>query len=168
MFGHILNSAASSNCLSLCGCAWKHWLFQVTATGSKSRSSGMKFPSGGRWMVCISVQCMAQLMPSGICFCYGEFSLQVHRPVENADSQVRGCRTPRAPLLWKGLQDATFLCTVALLLPRSSVLPVLAVRVGSILTSEKSNVHSIHPSIQTSTASSRLQLSFTCGNVFPL
>lgn len=40
-------------------------------------------------------------MQSGICFCYGEFSLQVHRPVESADSQVRGCRTPRAPLSWE-------------------------------------------------------------------
>lgn len=71
-------------------------------------------------------------MQSGICFCCGEFSVQVHRPVESADSRVRGCRMSSAPLLWEGVQDATFLRTVTLLLPRSSVLPVLATRVGHI------------------------------------
>lgn len=50
------------------------------------------------------------------------------------------------------MQDANFLCTVALLLLRSSVLPVLAIRVGRILTSERPSVsgsipqHALHPS----------------------
>lgn len=79
-------------------------------------------------------------MHSGICFCYGEFSLQVHRPVESAGSQVRGAGHPAPLYCGEGVQDATFLCTVALLLPRSSVPAVPAVRVSSILISERPSV----------------------------
>lgn len=79
-------------------------------------------------------------MQSGICSCCGGFSLRVHRPVESAGSQVRGAGLPAPLYCGKGVQDATFLCTGALLLPRSSIPAGLEIRVGSILISERSNV----------------------------
>lgn len=110
-FGHILNSAASSNCLSLHGRAWKCWQFQVTAIGSKSRSGGTKFPLEERWMMRVSVHCTEYLMQSGICFLLqGIFSPvaaaagaqtfgECWQPGEEV--WMVGCRTSTPPLSWE-------------------------------------------------------------------
>lgn len=139
VFGHILNSAASSKSLSLWLC-----LEALAVSGDsywiKKQKRWHEIPFRGKMdgVHCCSRYGVADAI--WVCFCCGEFSLQVHRAVESADRQVRGAGHPALLYCGEGVQDAISLCTETLLLPRSSVLPVLAFRVGSILTSETSSV----------------------------
>lgn len=151
VFGHILNSAASSKSLSLWLC-----LEALAVSGDsywiKKQKRWHEIPFRGKMdgVHCCSRYGVADAI--WVCFCCGEFSLQVHRAVESADRQVRGAGHPALLYCGEGVQDAISLCTETLLLPRSSVLPVLAFRVGSILTSETSSVsgsipqRALHPS----------------------